>query len=193
MVQRTMNKHASALMDTAIRWSKESYCKRRQVGACLARGSRIISTGINGTLPGQPNQCEELEPFKTEEEMKGALKKYIVQCHDCKGSGISYYENSPYDIGDTCKTCNGFGVLRDTNVTSNFTLHAEYNAIIWGAEEGKPLAGSTLYVTLAPCPQCAKLIAAHKIAEVVYKDDYKDMSGVEYLKQCGIKTIKWPE
>ena len=46
-------------MATAFVWAKKSYCKRSQVGAVLAKDGRIISTGYNGTISGETNNCED--------------------------------------------------------------------------------------------------------------------------------------
>ena len=40
-------------------WAKNSYCKRRQVGALLVRDKMIISDGYNGTPSGFENVCED--------------------------------------------------------------------------------------------------------------------------------------
>ena len=54
-----MNKKIQTLMNTAKLWAKESYCKRKQVGAVLAKDDRILATGYNGTISGLENKCEE--------------------------------------------------------------------------------------------------------------------------------------
>lgn len=46
-------------LDLALRISKESYCKRLQVGALIVKDGNIISFGYNGTPSGLPNVCEE--------------------------------------------------------------------------------------------------------------------------------------
>ncbi|WP_395772668.1 dCMP deaminase family protein [Arenimonas sp.] len=46
-------------LDLAVRISKESYCKRLQVGALIVKDGNIISFGYNGTPSGLPNVCEE--------------------------------------------------------------------------------------------------------------------------------------
>lgn len=53
------NKHDQAYMDMAIRWSKQSYCKRKQVGCIVVKDNMIISDGYNGRLSGEENKCEE--------------------------------------------------------------------------------------------------------------------------------------
>jgi dCMP deaminase len=40
-------------------WAKNSYCKRRQVGALLVKDRMIISDGYNGTPSGFENECED--------------------------------------------------------------------------------------------------------------------------------------
>ncbi len=49
-----------------------------------------------------------------------------------------------------------------------YVMHSEANAI---SHATRSLAGSTAYVTLFPCNECAKLIASHKVSEVVYLAD----------------------
>ncbi len=49
-------------------------------------------------------------------------------------------------------------------------VHAEMNAIL---KARRSVEGLTLYVTLSPCSECAKLVAAAGIARVVtFKSDY---------------------
>ena len=43
------------IRDAAI-WAKNSYCKRRQVGALVVKNKITISDGYNGT-PGQIETC----------------------------------------------------------------------------------------------------------------------------------------
>lgn len=55
-----------------------------------------------------------------------------------------------------------------------YVVHAELNAIL--NSQGRNLNGSTLYVTLFPCNECAKAIIQSGIKEVVYlSDKYKDL------------------
>lgn len=46
-----------------------------------------------------------------------------------------------------------------------YVVHAEINAIVHCSGQQK---GSTMFVTLNPCNECAKLIVQHEIKEVVY-------------------------
>jgi dCMP deaminase len=51
-------------LEMAAIWARNSYCKRRQVGALIVKGKMIISDGYNGTPAGFENVCED-EDFKT--------------------------------------------------------------------------------------------------------------------------------
>ncbi len=46
-------------LEMARTWAKNSYCKRRQVGALIVRDRMIISDGFNGTPEGFENICED--------------------------------------------------------------------------------------------------------------------------------------
>lgn len=51
-------------LEMATVWAKNSYCKRKQVGALLVKDKMIISDGYNGTPSGFENECED-EDFVT--------------------------------------------------------------------------------------------------------------------------------
>ena len=44
----------------------------------------------------------------------------------------------------------------------------------------------SMYLTLAPCRACSKAIVNAGISKVVYLNEYRDMSGIEILKDAGI-------
>ena len=46
-------------LEMASVWAKNSYCRRRQVGALLVKDRMIISDGYNGTPSGFENICED--------------------------------------------------------------------------------------------------------------------------------------
>ena len=54
-----MNKFDDKYLQMAAVWAKNSYCKRRQVGALLVKDKMIISDGYNGTPSGFENVCED--------------------------------------------------------------------------------------------------------------------------------------
>ncbi len=68
------------------------------------------------------------------------------------------------------------------------TIHAEMNAIIFAAKNGIALKDSSMYVTMSPCINCAKAITVSGITELVYDIKYRNTSGIDYLKENGIKV-----
>ena len=69
-----------------------------------------------------------------------------------------------------------------------YVLHAEANAILKVAKSTQSAEGATLYITLSPCRECSKLIIQSGIKRVVYSIEYKDTSGVDFLRQYGIEV-----
>ncbi len=66
-------------------------------------------------------------------------------------------------------------------------LHAEMNCFSKLLRNGGMSSkGSTMYVTLSPCKDCAKTIFNAGVSRVVYRDAYRDTSGVDYLRGHGI-------
>lgn len=70
------------------------------------------------------------------------------------------------------------------------TVHSEIHAIIYAARLGHSTYGSTLFVTHNPCLNCVSSIVSAGITKVVYKENYRDQSGLEKLKQYGVKVEK---
>lgn len=70
--------------------------------------------------------------------------------------------------------------------TKWYVLHAEANAILKVASSTQSCKGATLYITMSPCKECSKLIHQSGIVRVVYKDGYKDDSGLKFLEKAGI-------
>ena len=80
----------------------------------------------------------------------------------------------------------------DEGYTKWYVLHAEANAILKVANSTQSCKGATLYITLSPCQQCSKLIHQAGIKRVVYANEYKDTSGLEFLKKAAVELIHLP-
>ena len=65
-------------------------------------------------------------------------------------------------------------------------LHAESNAIAKLARSPESGEGATIFITHAPCIDCAKLIYQSGIATVYYKNDYRSTQGIDFLKKSGV-------
>ena len=66
------------------------------------------------------------------------------------------------------------------------TLHAETNAIAKLAKTGRSCDGATIYTTLSPCWDCAKLIYQSGIVRIVFDVLYPD-TNLELIKTLGIQ------
>jgi dCMP deaminase len=76
------------------------------------------------------------------------------------------------------------------NETKKDVLHAESNAIAKCSKSLYSSSGSTLYVTLSPCFECAKLIIQSGITKVVYLENYRDQSGINLLIKAKINVLQ---
>ena len=65
-------------------------------------------------------------------------------------------------------------------------LHAETNAIAKLAKSNESGLGASMFITHAPCLDCAKLIYQSGISSVLYRDAYRDTSGITFLEKSGI-------
>lgn len=90
------------------------------------------------------------------------------------------YNGTPSGFENCCED--------ENNLTKWYVLHAEANAILKVARSTQTCEGATLYITLSPCKECSKLIHQSGITRVVYHQDYKDASGIDFLKRAGVQV-----
>jgi dCMP deaminase len=88
------------------------------------------------------------------------------------------YNGTPAGFENICEDKNG--------ATKPYVLHAEANAITKVAKSNNSSAGATLYSTMSPCVECAKLIIQAEIRRVVYAEHYHDTAGIELLCRAGV-------
>ena len=80
---------------------------------------------------------------------------------------------------------------RVENVTNPEVIHSEINALAKIARSGGMGAlGATMYITLSPCVECAKMIIQSGIIKVIYAEEYRDLSGVNLLLATSISVKK---
>ena len=65
-------------------------------------------------------------------------------------------------------------------------LHAETNAIAKLARSNESGLGAVMFITHAPCLDCAKLIYQSGISNVYYRNAYRETAGVEFLLKSGV-------
>jgi len=92
------------------------------------------------------------------------------------------FNGTPSGMDNCCEDKNG-----DTNW---YVLHAEANALMKLSKSTNSSTDSTLYITLSPCKECSKLIHQSGIKRVVYVTEYKDDSGLQFLKKVGIELTQ---
>tara|TARA_R110002020_G_scaffold333507_3_gene548939 strand:+ start:522 stop:950 length:429 start_codon:yes stop_codon:yes gene_type:complete len=98
------------------------------------------------------------------------------------------YNGTPKGFDNSCEYVN----YVDEMYTKEEVLHAESNAITKLARSTNSSSGATLYCTLAPCFQCAKLIIQSGIERVVYKDMYAK-NGLALLDKAGVNVTQLKE
>ena len=69
-------------------------------------------------------------------------------------------------------------------------LHAETNAIAKLARTSESGLGSSMFITHAPCLDCAKLIFQSGISNVYYRNAYRNTDGVDFLNKCKVEVVQ---
>lgn len=102
-----------------------------------------------------------------------------------KGQIISQgYNGTPSGYDNCCEYTDETGKL----ITKKEVLHAESNAISKCAKWLSSTEDATLYVTLSPCFECAKIIIQAGIKRVCYNETYRNTEGLDFLKKNGIQV-----
>src|SRR5690625_491860 len=78
----------------------------------------------------------------------------------------------------------------EKGMTHWYVLHADANAMLKVASSTQSCQNATLYITMSPCKDCSKLIHQAGITRVVYRDAYKDLSGIEFLKLANVEVVQ---
>lgn len=164
------SKLIEAYMKTAEHFAECSTAKRLHVGAVIVKQGRIISIGYNGMPSGWDNNCEDKEFWNPQledlhyDELDAAYP--LVATSDEDDSVIGRYRLK----------------------TKPEVLHAETNAIAKLARSTESGLDSTLFVTHAPCLDCAKLVYQSGINSVYYRNSYRSTTGLEFLTKAGIQV-----
>jgi dCMP deaminase len=99
------------------------------------------------------------------------------------------YNGTPKGFDNTCEY-NPNPDLSHKLITKPEVLHAESNAITKLAKSTQSSAGATMYITISPCVECAKLIIQSEISRVVYGKLYKNRDGLNLLRQADINITE---
>jgi dCMP deaminase len=145
-------------MRTAETFAGLSHARRLHVGAIVVKDDRIISIGYNGMPAGWDNTCEDEIPCNDGEYKRQHLPK-------------------------TANTWTSYNLKTKPEV-----LHAETNAIAKLARSNESGLDADIFITHAPCLDCAKLIYQSGIKRVWYGAEYRDSAGVDFLKRSGVEV-----
>ena len=160
-------KFIDAYMKTASVFAELSTATKLKVGAIVVKDNRIISIGYNGTPAGWDNICED-------KVYPDALLGDFEQHPDEFEKQFPFTdENGRYQLK-----------------TKPEVMHAERNALDKLAKGTDGGNGAYMFITHAPCLECAKSIFGAGIKEVFYKSEYRTVDGLNFLNRCDIKVTK---
>lgn len=111
----------------------------------------------------------------------------VIVKDDCV---ISYgYNGMPAGWDNNCENIVGYTKGEPVLKTKPEVLHAESNAIAKLARSSQGGRDASIFITTAPCLDCAKLIYQSGISSVYYRDSYRNMDGLEFLEKSGVDII----
>ena len=161
-------------MDWADRTAQLSHAKRLQVGAVIVKDDSVISYGYNGMPAGWDNNCEDVQW--------------------CTGGGWlspeEIIEGWPYE-GTYLDADRNEIQGRYRLKTKPEVLHAESNAIAKLAKSINSGNGAAIFITHAPCIDCAKLIYQSGINSVYYRSSYRDTAGLDFLEKSNVSVTQY--
>ena len=161
-------------MDWADRTAQLSHAKRLQVGAVIVKDDSVISYGYNGMPAGWDNNCEDVQW--------------------CTGGGWlspeEIIEGWPYE-GTYLDADRNEMQGRYRLKTKPEVLHAESNAIAKLAKSINSGNGAAIFITHAPCIDCAKLIYQSGINSVYYRSSYRDTAGLDFLEKSNVSVTQY--
>lgn len=168
-------KFVDYFMDVAERTSQLSHAVRLKVGAIIVKDDRIISIGYNGMPSGWDNNCEDKEYMSR--DAGGWLDPDEIK----EQWPFEEEEHGPY-----------YEYTRRYRLkTKPEVLHAETNAIAKLAKSNESGVGATLFITHAPCLDCAKLIYQSGINNVLYRNTYRSDDGINFLNKSGVNVTQY--
>ena len=104
-------------------------------------------------------------------------------------SVISYgYNGMPANWDNNCENVVGYNLGQPILKTKPEVLHAESNAVAKLARSSQSGRDASLFVTHAPCLDCAKLVYQSGISHVYYRNSYRDVAGIEFLEKSGVEV-----
>lgn len=163
------DKLKQAYMKTAEIFAELSHARRLHVGAIIVKDDRIISIGYNGMPSGWDNNCED-KVWMDAEDAKNFRQSSIDELYPYSEYNEDAEEEYRYGLK-----------------TKPEVLHAESNAIAKLARSSESGLGADIFITHAPCMDCAKLIYQSGIKRVYFGSAYRDDAGIKFLKASNVE------
>lgn len=153
------SKFANAHMKAAEVYSQLSSAVRLQVGCVVVKDNTIIGIGYNGMPSDWDNNCED-KVYANEWSIDNVEWEYQEEDSE-----------HPYNLK-----------------TKPEVLHAETNALAKIARSTNSSDGASMFITHAPCLDCAKLVYQSGIKSVYYRNSYKNTDGIDFLNKCNVEV-----
>jgi dCMP deaminase len=153
------SKFANAHMKVAEVYSQLSSARRLHVGCVVVKDNTIIGIGYNGMPSGWDNNCED-KVYANEWSIDNVEWEYQEEDSE-----------HPYNLK-----------------TKPEVLHAETNALAKIARSTNSSDGASMFITHAPCLDCAKLVYQSGIKSVYYRNSYKNTDGLDFLNKCNVEV-----
>jgi len=100
------------------------------------------------------------------------------------------YNGMPSGWDNNCETETYIDDFHIEMTTKPEVIHAEANALAKVTKSTNSSEGARLFVTHAPCLDCAKQIYQAGISHVYYRNNYKSEVGLDFLSKCQVHIKK---
>jgi dCMP deaminase len=98
------------------------------------------------------------------------------------------YNGTPAGWDNSCEDHTYIDDMHVELKTKPEVIHAEANAIAKLAKSSEAGKDADMYITHAPCLDCAKLIYTAGIKKVFYRHAYRSTAGIEFLNKCKVEV-----
>lgn len=171
--------HADVQFDSVfLRWDKHNALKERPV----VPDEQVTTDELHRRFM----HLAEEESHKSSDIWRhvGAAIAKDGQLLSCAHNAHVPSEHMPYAYGDPRNYFH-----KGDHLELSTAMHAEAALIAHAACTGTALKGCDMYVTVFPCPPCAKLIAYSGIRNVYCKGGYAVLDGADILKNRGVNIL----
>ncbi len=171
--------HAKVTFDNVfLRWDKHKTMEEKPVEADQTISREQFDKEVIQNLKGEAEKSSDwwrrigCAVVKEGEVILSQHNEHLPSLH------------SPYADGDPRNTLHkGVGIELSTSI------HAEARVIAEAAKKGIALEGASMYVSIFPCPPCAKQIAFSGIKKLYYGGGYQMLDQETILRSRGVEII----